>query len=182
MALNCDWMVLEMYLPLSRRNAKWKVTECNFSVFTEWWNFVLCFLDVFATTMITVLWMTSFFSLYVCLLVFSCFCGFSSYSTIFHLYWNVTFTCEDLKNLHRYFSFMSIGYWRFFSMPRLLDNTCCRPLSCWAVDSCWNDLEQSRLGFNHLTLRMWREHCLSLIHIWRCRRYAVCRSRWSPYH
>jgi len=25
-------------------------------------------------------------------------------------------------------------------------------------------------------------HCLSLIHISRCRRYAVCRSRWSPYH
>eukprot|EP00826_Nyctotherus_ovalis_P003043 TRINITY_DN1060_c0_g1_i1.p1 TRINITY_DN1060_c0_g1~~TRINITY_DN1060_c0_g1_i1.p1 ORF type:complete len:111 (-),score=29.01 TRINITY_DN1060_c0_g1_i1:20-352(-) len=26
------------------------------------------------------------------------------------------------------------------------------------------------------------EHILSLIHICRCRRYAVCRSRWSPYH
>eukprot|EP00826_Nyctotherus_ovalis_P059472 TRINITY_DN8272_c0_g4_i3.p1 TRINITY_DN8272_c0_g4~~TRINITY_DN8272_c0_g4_i3.p1 ORF type:complete len:280 (-),score=46.12 TRINITY_DN8272_c0_g4_i3:14-853(-) len=26
------------------------------------------------------------------------------------------------------------------------------------------------------------EHLLSLIHICRCRRYAVCRSRWSPYH
>ena len=25
-------------------------------------------------------------------------------------------------------------------------------------------------------------YSLSLIHIWRCRRYAVCRSRWSPYH
>eukprot|EP00826_Nyctotherus_ovalis_P041407 TRINITY_DN4160_c0_g2_i3.p1 TRINITY_DN4160_c0_g2~~TRINITY_DN4160_c0_g2_i3.p1 ORF type:complete len:205 (-),score=10.05 TRINITY_DN4160_c0_g2_i3:21-635(-) len=25
-------------------------------------------------------------------------------------------------------------------------------------------------------------HDLSLIHICRCRRYAVCRSRWSPYH
>eukprot|EP00826_Nyctotherus_ovalis_P018039 TRINITY_DN15363_c0_g1_i1.p1 TRINITY_DN15363_c0_g1~~TRINITY_DN15363_c0_g1_i1.p1 ORF type:complete len:279 (+),score=48.70 TRINITY_DN15363_c0_g1_i1:287-1123(+) len=25
-------------------------------------------------------------------------------------------------------------------------------------------------------------HYLSLIHICRCRRYAVCRSRWSPYH
>eukprot|EP00826_Nyctotherus_ovalis_P038926 TRINITY_DN3691_c0_g1_i2.p2 TRINITY_DN3691_c0_g1~~TRINITY_DN3691_c0_g1_i2.p2 ORF type:complete len:108 (+),score=20.83 TRINITY_DN3691_c0_g1_i2:84-407(+) len=25
-------------------------------------------------------------------------------------------------------------------------------------------------------------HHLSLIHICRCRRYAVCRSRWSPYH
>ena len=24
--------------------------------------------------------------------------------------------------------------------------------------------------------------CLSLIHIWRCRRGAECRSRWSPYH
>ena len=23
---------------------------------------------------------------------------------------------------------------------------------------------------------------LSLIHIWRCRRPAMCRSRWSPYH
>eukprot|EP00826_Nyctotherus_ovalis_P025078 TRINITY_DN19383_c0_g1_i1.p1 TRINITY_DN19383_c0_g1~~TRINITY_DN19383_c0_g1_i1.p1 ORF type:complete len:120 (+),score=24.65 TRINITY_DN19383_c0_g1_i1:241-600(+) len=26
------------------------------------------------------------------------------------------------------------------------------------------------------------EFSLSLIHICRCRRYAVCRSRWSPYH
>ena len=27
-------------------------------------------------------------------------------------------------------------------------------------------------------------HCqyLSLIHIWRCRRSTLCRSRWSPYH
>ena len=24
--------------------------------------------------------------------------------------------------------------------------------------------------------------CLSLIHIWRCRRLPQCRSRWSPYH
>ena len=24
--------------------------------------------------------------------------------------------------------------------------------------------------------------CLSLIHIWRCRRSYACRSRWSPYH
>ena len=30
-----------------------------------------------------------------------------------------------------------------------------------------------------------REHTgthLSLIHIWRCRRYSLCRSRWAPYH
>eukprot|EP00826_Nyctotherus_ovalis_P012216 TRINITY_DN13206_c0_g2_i4.p1 TRINITY_DN13206_c0_g2~~TRINITY_DN13206_c0_g2_i4.p1 ORF type:complete len:216 (+),score=58.89 TRINITY_DN13206_c0_g2_i4:422-1069(+) len=28
----------------------------------------------------------------------------------------------------------------------------------------------------------WKIFKLSLIHICRCRRYAVCRSRWSPYH
>ncbi len=27
-----------------------------------------------------------------------------------------------------------------------------------------------------------KEHYLSLIHIWRCRRIRRCRSRWSPYH
>eukprot|EP00826_Nyctotherus_ovalis_P016148 TRINITY_DN14654_c0_g1_i4.p1 TRINITY_DN14654_c0_g1~~TRINITY_DN14654_c0_g1_i4.p1 ORF type:complete len:309 (+),score=55.75 TRINITY_DN14654_c0_g1_i4:78-1004(+) len=31
-------------------------------------------------------------------------------------------------------------------------------------------------------LSQYREFDLSLIHICRCRRYAVCRSRWSPYH
>ena len=33
-----------------------------------------------------------------------------------------------------------------------------------------------------IKIDMAKEICLSLIHIWRCRRYAVCRSRWSPYH
>ena len=28
----------------------------------------------------------------------------------------------------------------------------------------------------------WLGTPLSLIHIWRCRRYSLCRSRWSPYH
>ena len=27
-----------------------------------------------------------------------------------------------------------------------------------------------------------KEEGLSLIHIWRCRRSTLCRSRWSPYH
>ena len=31
------------------------------------------------------------------------------------------------------------------------------------------------LGWNSISL-------LSLIHIWRCRRSTLCRSRWSPYH
>ena len=28
----------------------------------------------------------------------------------------------------------------------------------------------------------WTPLVLSLIHIWRCRRSTLCRSRWSPYH
>ena len=36
-----------------------------------------------------------------------------------------------------------------------------------------NDKKQSNGG---------RERELSLIHIWRCRRDVLCRSRWSPYH
>ena len=31
-------------------------------------------------------------------------------------------------------------------------------------------------------VKIWFLLDLSLIHIRRCRRYAVCRSRWSPYH
>ena len=34
-----------------------------------------------------------------------------------------------------------------------------------------------------LQYRQWHfPQCLSLIHIWRCRRSTLCRSRWSPYH
>ena len=36
------WMVTEMYLPFSRLNGDWKVTEWRLSVFTEWWRFVVC--------------------------------------------------------------------------------------------------------------------------------------------
>ena len=47
---------------------------------------------------------------------------------------------------------------------------------------------------SHLTNRKWYRYpprraaltpltiYLSLIHIWRCRRSTLCRSRWSPYH
>lgn len=107
-----DWMLNERLLNAAfqfSRNGE--ISSCAF------WTFLLL------RWLLSYEWLVSFLCMYVCLffLVYLfVVCGFSSYSTIFHLYWNVTFTCEDLKNLHRYFSFMSIGYWRFFSMPRLL--------------------------------------------------------------
>eukprot|EP00826_Nyctotherus_ovalis_P017038 TRINITY_DN14979_c0_g2_i1.p4 TRINITY_DN14979_c0_g2~~TRINITY_DN14979_c0_g2_i1.p4 ORF type:complete len:100 (-),score=10.78 TRINITY_DN14979_c0_g2_i1:17-316(-) len=38
-----------------------------------------------------------------------------------------------------------------------------------------------KLNLNEI-IRKRSHNKLSLIHICRCRRYAVCRSRWSPYH
>ena len=59
-------------------------------------------------------------------------------------------------------------------------------MTLWRWTSCgfgwWS------LKFLDLWFCRWRQFFinflfwLSLIHIWRCRRYAVCRSRWSPYH
>ena len=43
----------------------------------------------------------------------------------------------------------------------------------WSFNTCIN-LEENLITVSAKNL--------SLIHIWRCRRYAVCRSRWSPYH
>ena len=37
-------------------------------------------------------------------------------------------------------------------------------------------------GFQFSEIRFSKIQDLSLIHIWRCRRTTLCRSRWSPYH
>eukprot|EP00826_Nyctotherus_ovalis_P024582 TRINITY_DN18994_c0_g1_i1.p1 TRINITY_DN18994_c0_g1~~TRINITY_DN18994_c0_g1_i1.p1 ORF type:complete len:153 (+),score=13.13 TRINITY_DN18994_c0_g1_i1:118-576(+) len=41
---------------------------------------------------------------------------------------------------------------------------------------------QYRTTYIEHALNLKEVYVLSLIHICRCRRYAVCRSRWSPYH
>ena len=61
----------------------------------------------------------------------------------------------------------------------------------------WLNLEQGNWGWRVVSTRQPQFPCsrfsqksglyflvqdLSLIHIWRCRRYSLCRSRWSPYH
>ena len=48
---------------------------------------------------------------------------------------------------------------------------------CYVCYKCYNLYFRVVENFTHD-----HSQSLSLIHIWRCRRYAVCRSRWSPYH
>eukprot|EP00826_Nyctotherus_ovalis_P022037 TRINITY_DN17215_c0_g1_i1.p1 TRINITY_DN17215_c0_g1~~TRINITY_DN17215_c0_g1_i1.p1 ORF type:complete len:120 (-),score=10.06 TRINITY_DN17215_c0_g1_i1:12-371(-) len=46
----------------------------------------------------------------------------------------------------------------------------------------FKDLYDGSFYYNPNNTKEFMLGCLSLIHICRCRRYAVCRSRWSPYH
>ena len=64
-----------------------------------------------------------------------------------------------IQNLITNLQYASLGYsWIYLSSPE--------PLI----------LPLAALNFN------FSRFCLSLIHIWRCRRLLTCRSRWSPYH
>ena len=58
------------------------------------------------------------------------------------------------------------------------------------VENWWDATASTQLIANQhgATCRIWQrwglksQPNLSLIHIWRCRRSTLCRSRWSPYH
>ena len=57
-----------------------------------------------------------------------------------------------------------------------------RSIICWnVVVSAQHACVRSQITVYH-GIHYCAPATLSLIHIWRCRRYAVCRSRWSPYH
>ena len=53
-----------------------------------------------------------------------------------------------------------------------------------SLQLCWLSNTQGALSviYTHCTGGVWSGSQLSLIHIWRCRRSTLCRSRWSPYH
>ena len=57
-----------------------------------------------------------------------------------------------------------LWYTRCMMRHRRIDHCCC--CGCFLT------------GWFFLAVLLW----LSLIHIWRCRRSTLCRSRWSPYH
>ena len=81
--------------------------------------------------------------------------------------------CTILHVLHQYFSLsLSLSLWIKTTM-------------CVCVRACVRrTIKYVLVHFKLLPLLCYRQifMALSLIHIWRCRRAAACRSRWSPYH
>ena len=72
-----------------------------------------------------------------------------------------------------------------WSLPNLVQGL--HPISRWSLFIFRSHVQRSRSNYSFepcvlSTLYILIPWYLSLIHIWRCRRYAVCRSRWSPYH
>ena len=57
-----------------------------------------------------------------------------------------------------------------------------RQWTWWAHCHCQQIVDAGERGFGYAASRSRKSHVLSLIHIWRCRRSTLCRSRWSPYH
>ena len=75
--------------------------------------------------------------------------------------------------------------WIYFSLFFFKQKTAYEIASCLVgSEMCIRDrsrhlyvsLDHKTFYFTHIISN------LSLIHIWRCRRYSLCRSRWSPYH
>ena len=76
-------------------------------------------------------------------------------------------------------------------LPMVVANGCCRWLLPVVVANGWSHSKCGPPVWLHLPWWQLQKHrfqfdkkmtYLSLIHIWRCRRYSLCRSRWSPYH
>ena len=89
-------MVTEMYLPFSRLNGVWKVTEWRLSVFTEWWRFVLCKHMYESSTCIYIIYIRYIYILYIGSdVVFKYVSGIHSYSTYMNLITNMNFKEVD---------------------------------------------------------------------------------------
>ena len=83
--------------------------------------------------------------------------------------------CNDVHMLHK--------YEKMYPLALIYLLNC----KCMGVVKCLREFELikeplSWVRFIYVIKIQVKIPNLSLIHIWRCRRYAVCRSRWSPYH
>ena len=58
----------------------------------------------------------------------------------------------------------------------------CKTIWIHNINMVWSRSWGSAFWDFRTSLPAFFSFSLSLIHIWRCRRYSLCRSRWSPYH
>ena len=96
----------------------------------------------------------------------------SLFMIVVELMWiiSVYFICQSNVNFNsRLCKFFLLNFsWIFVSIL----------ISIFLIHGCCITLQLFQCVFFSITMVL----KLSLIHIWRCRRYSLCRSRWSPYH
>ena len=84
---------------------------------------------------------------------------------------------------HRAVTWFCLGCLKNQGRHRAVNKSCECGLSSWTV--CLYQVTSDYILFLLCLFLVGVCACvcqLSLIHIWRCRRAAACRSRWSPYH
>ena len=99
-------------------------------------------------------------------------------------------TLDDVKTSERSVEKIKTSY--LVKTTKFVDDTCIAQfsifyMSIFVLSSLLISGEECQFFPFHCQYRqgarnLYVVHVLSLIHIWRCRRSTLCRSRWSPYH
>ena len=109
-------------------------------------------------------------------------------STLQKLFWAQSFTTHHLLiekyDLIYVFCCTLLKQWDFaVAVERVLIVTCFCVVQTWRAWKVWKVINSFQKSQNKIWMTVFlEEKKLSLIHIWRCRRSTLCRSRWSPYH
>ena len=123
--------------------------------------------------------------------------------TLYHQVWKMSENDKLMLFQPRQPAFLSArascrtDWMRTGSLRRLSGPQALQIWTHWTFTSgapCWKSIINSSRSIRQLMswkslCRLFGKRChentwtrLSLIHIWRCRRSTLCRSRWSPYH
>ena len=99
---------------------------------------------------------------------------------------------NQFHNMHIYYYHLSNTC---LSQTKLAMMTKSKDTIRYCINCCWSTMISARIApswrlvvswlattYTHTHTHTHTHTYLSLIHIWRCRRSTLCRSRWSPYH
>eukprot|EP00826_Nyctotherus_ovalis_P024717 TRINITY_DN19080_c0_g1_i1.p1 TRINITY_DN19080_c0_g1~~TRINITY_DN19080_c0_g1_i1.p1 ORF type:complete len:141 (+),score=29.10 TRINITY_DN19080_c0_g1_i1:73-495(+) len=87
-----------------------------------------------------------------------------------------------LEKVHEIYHLKSNVYFNSYTVAYIYNYILSNKMGVCGETNCIASLVELSYYHNENINELLSLHKLSLIHICRCRRYAVCRSRWSPYH